>query len=496
MTVRISLALWAVLPVCAVSALPAAAQVWPAAAQTYTPPPAPPVPGDGPAPPETLTVPQAEPGSIFLEPPAIPEPPAELEAGEVGEPKPDEAAGGLTLDSLLALACENNPTLRQARLQVAGELATAMQAGLYPNPVVSYVAEQIGVEGTAGELHGGVVQQEIVTADKRQISRQKYLARARAAEFLAVAQQFRVCNDVRMHYWRTLGRREVLDIRRELLKTAEDAVVTARELYNLGQATRADVHRANVELQRARLNVLQAENDHRRAYRRLVALIGCDLGEQPLAGELDGAPVVLDHAVALGRILADSPELHAARAKYQSDRITVRREQVEPIPNLFVQGGSGYNFADRDTVAEFSLQLEVPLFDRNQGTIRQAEADLARQRAEIRRIEQMLKDGLADRYAEYLTAVQHVAEFRDIILPEANAAYSTELDSYEEDRQEWPAVLDAQRDYFDLRRMYVDHLVAWRENETLVEGFLLHGGLEAAQDATPPGHIDATPQPR
>ena len=26
--------------------------------------------------------------------------------------------------------------------------------------------------------------------------------------------------------------------------------------------------------------------------------------------------------------------------------------------------------------------------------------------------------------------------------------------------------------------------------------FLLHGGLQAAEDATPPGHIDATPQPR
>jgi len=487
--IRRTLALWVALPACACAAVPPVyGQVWPVSAQTLDP-------ASAPSPAEQPSVPRVEPGSIFLEPPAIPESPPGLEGRAVGELKPDEAAGGLTLEGLLALACQNNPTLRQARLQVAGELATAMQAGLYPNPIVSYSAEQIGVDGTAGEFHGGLVQQEIVTADKRQISRQKYLARARAAEFLAVAQQFRVCNDVRIHYWRTLGRRNNLDIRRELLKTAEDAVVTARELYNLGQATRAEVHRANVELQRARLDVLQAENDYRRAYRQLVALVGCDL-EQPLAGELDGEPVVIDHAAALGRILADSPELHAARAKYQSDRITLRREQVEPIPNLFVQGGSGYNYADRDTVAEFSLQLEVPLFDRNQGTIRQAEADLARQRAEIRRVEQTLKDELADRYSEYLTAVQHVTEFRGVILPEAKAAYATELDSYEEDRQEWPEVLDAQRDYFDLRRMYVDHLVTWRENETLVEGFLLHGGLQAAQDATPPGHIDATPQPR
>lgn len=495
MTVRNTLALWAALPVCAVSAVPAVAQVWPAAAQELSPPPEPSPSADEPVPvpPSVLRV---EPGSIFLEPPAVPEPPIGLEAGAVGKARPDDAAGGLTLDTLLSLACQNNPTLRQARLQVAGELATAMQAGLYPNPTLTYQAEQIGVEGTAGEFHGGLVQQEIVTADKRKISREKYLARARSAEFLAVAQQFRVCNDVRVHYWRALGEQQVLGIRRELLKSAEDSLVTTRELYNLGQATRADVHRANVELQRARLDVLQAENESRRSSRKLVALVGCDLSEQGIAGELDGAPIVMDYSAALERLLRESPELHAARAKYQADRITVRREQVEPIPNFFVQGGSGYNFEARETVGAFSLQLEVPLFDRNQGTIRQAEADLARQRAEIQRIEQMLKDRLADRFAEYLTAVQHVSEFRTVILPEARAAYATELDSYQEDRQDWPAVLDAQQDYFDLRRIYIDHLVNWRENEAMVQGFLLDGGLQAAQDATPPGHIDATPQPR
>lgn len=487
MRIRHTFALWASLSVCT-AVPPVYGQVQPVSVQDLEPPPAPST--------RRSPIADAKPGSVFVEPPAIPEPPTALEVAAAKELTPDETAGELTLDGLIALAGENNPTLRQARHQIDGELATAMQAGLYPNPVVSYQAEQIGVEGTAGEFHGGLVQQEIVTADKREISRQKYLARARAAEFLAVAQQFRVCNDVRIHYWRTLGHRSNLEIHRELLKTAEDTAVTARELYNLGQATRAEVHRSNVKLQRVRLEVLQAENDYRRAYRRLFALVGCDLAEHSIGGELDGEPVVIDHAFALDRILTDSPELHAARAKYQSDRITIRREQVEPIPNLFIQGGSGYNYADRDTVAEFSIQFEVPLFDRNQGTIRQAEADLARQQAEIRRIEQTLKEGLADRYAEYLTAVQYVLEFRDVILPEAKAAYATELNSYKADRQEWPAVLDAQLEYFDLRRMYIEHLVTWRVNETLVEGFLLHGGLEAARDAVPPGHIDATPQPR
>ncbi|GJL52980.1 MAG: hypothetical protein NPIRA02_01120 [Nitrospirales bacterium] len=83
-----------------------------------------------------------------------------------------------TLKQLEQLAQEHNPTLRQARMQIKGERAKALQAGLYPNPIVGYSGEQIGVNDTVGEFQGGFVQQRIVTAGKLRLSREKYLARA------------------------------------------------------------------------------------------------------------------------------------------------------------------------------------------------------------------------------------------------------------------------------------------------------------------------------
>ena len=82
-------------------------------------------------------------------------------------------AGPLTLDTLETLARENNPTFVQAQAQIEGERAKALQAGLYPNPRIGYMGEQIGVEGTAGEFQGGFIQQEIVTAGKLRLSREK-----------------------------------------------------------------------------------------------------------------------------------------------------------------------------------------------------------------------------------------------------------------------------------------------------------------------------------
>ncbi len=100
---------------------------------------------------------------------------------------PEHVSRALSLDDLLGMANQNNPTLRQANAQIAATQGKALEAGLYPNPTVGYSAEQIGVEGTAGEFQGGFVQQEIVTAGKLKLSREKYLARARAAEWQATS---------------------------------------------------------------------------------------------------------------------------------------------------------------------------------------------------------------------------------------------------------------------------------------------------------------------
>ena len=136
------------------------------------------------------------------------QPPEVLPRPSLGIQAPISAASetarrALSLDDLLGIANQNNPTLRQAKAQITATYGKALEAGLYPNPTVGYSGEQIGVEGTAGEFQGGFIQQEIVTAGKLKLSREKYLARARAAERQATAQQQRVYNDLRGSFYQT-----------------------------------------------------------------------------------------------------------------------------------------------------------------------------------------------------------------------------------------------------------------------------------------------------
>ena len=406
------------------------------------------------------------------------------------------SAAPLTLLAVEELATTNNPTLIQARAQVDGTLGKALQAGLWPNPVLGYQAEKIGSQGTAGEFQGGFIQQEIVTARKRRISREKYLARAKAAEFVSLAQQYRVVNDIRRMYWRAAGAARLVVVREQMVKNAQDRLVTTDEMFNVGQATTVQVRQARVALQRAKLDLLAATNNRDRDRRELAALVGTDLLPGPLADPFNEPIAPLDWDSSLAYTVSESPEVREAAAKLQADRITVDRERREPIPNVTVRGGPGYDFTEKRTVVNAQLSLPVPLWNRNQGTIRQAQADLLRQQAELRRIELRLGRDLAMHYQQYLTARQHVETYRITILPEAEKAYQARLDAYKQRRETWPNVLDAQRELYMRQAEYVQNLVTWREQRTLIEGFLLTGGLNAPPNPTPPGHIDANAQPR
>ena len=128
---------------------------------------------------------QPEVGERFIEPPPIPPTPDAELAIETGQTGP--TSGSLTLKHLESLACANNPTLIQAKAQVDATFGKAIQAGLWPNPQVFYVGEQIGIDtmtdtDSPGEFQGAVIQQEFVTADKLDLSRTKYLERVHVAE--------------------------------------------------------------------------------------------------------------------------------------------------------------------------------------------------------------------------------------------------------------------------------------------------------------------------
>lgn len=410
----------------------------------------------------------------------------------------EELPPSFTLKSLEETALAQNPTLVQAGAQVRMSRGKALQAGLLPNPSIGYVSEQMGAEGTAGELQGMFVEQEIVTGRKLQLSRAKFMQEARQAELQVMAQQYRVLYSVRIAYYNTLARQVRLELRRQLQDNSDEAAKTVTELVNVGQANRSDLLQAEVSQQRAKANLQMAQSRYRGAWEELMAVVGMpDAPSTPLEGKLDfETHQALEREATLTELLTCSPQILVAQAEVARDRIGVQRERVEPIPNLNLRTETGYNFETDNTVAGVELGVRLPLFDRNQGTLMQARAELTRAEAEVTRIELMLRQKFARTYAEYESAMTLAANYQSEVLPKAKEAYELYLDSFQKRRAAWPQVVDAQREYFDLYEEYLDNVLSARRAEAELATYLLEDGLAQPPAPEPEGHRESTPKPR
>jgi cobalt-zinc-cadmium efflux system outer membrane protein len=406
-------------------------------------------------------------------------------------------AGAMTLADLEQVALQNNPTLAQAALQVDAARGKALQAGLYPNPTVGYSGELIGADGTAGEFQGGFVQQTIVTAGKLRLSRAKYNQEAVEAELLIVVQQFRVLNGVRRGFYEVLAAQRMVQTRTEMLKNAQEEQLTRREMLNIGLANEADVLEAGVEVDRAKVSLLEQQDKYRAVWEKVAALAGIPGTPLPtLQGHLepDGPP--LSWETSLTRLLDESPELQAARAHIVHDDIALKREKVEPIPNLQVKAGAGYDFTTRNSVANVEVGIKLPLWNRNQGTIQQAQADLARSHAEVQRLELSLRQQLADAFQKYQTALGKVNLYRESSLPKASQAYEIMLDQYKKKRAEWIKVVEFRHRFLEVQSEYTSGLLELRRAEVSIQGLLLEDGLAVPLSPRPSGHLDVSPNPR
>jgi cobalt-zinc-cadmium efflux system outer membrane protein len=416
--------------------------------------------------------------------------------GQEHAAQPLPAAGSVNLADLEQMALQGNPTLSQAAAQVDAARGRAIQAGAYPNPTVGYEADRIGAAGSAGEMQGAFIDQTIVTAGKLRLSRATYAHEISLMEAQALAQQYRVLNGVRVRFYQLLAMQRLLDVRAELVKVAEDAVTTTDQLVNIGAANRADFLQARIEARQERVTLENTRALYQAAWQQLAAFVGnpC-MSEGRLQGDLEAGAAVLDWCATLDHLLAASPELQAARAAVTRNQVALQRERVEPIPNVQVRVSNGYDFETHNDVTSVQAGVRLPLFDKNRGNIRAAQAQVAYAQAEVARVELSLRQRLARAYARYRTAQAVVQMYRDGSLHEARQAYELYLDSFRNRRAAWPQVLVAQRTYFQLSVDYVEALQQLRRAEVTILGLLLVEGIEETPGSPGEGHVPPRMEP-
>jgi len=393
----------------------------------------------------------------------------------------------LTLDELQRRAIEHNPSLTQAQSQIELALGRAEQAGLWPNPSIGYTAEEVSRSPTIrGGEHGFFVEQVFPLGGKLRLSRSVHERGADVATAITDAQRLRILNTVRRLYHEALLSARRVNVREQLAALTREAVGVSRQLANVGAADQTDLLDAEIETQLAHLALTETRSLDRRIWAELAHVVGDpSLTSQPLDGDPNRSPKRLNRDTMLAKLLEESPMIRSADAGVERARAVLARAHTESTPDLIVRAGPRYNRELFDPgpspvgwEAFVDIGVTISLFDRNQGGIRAAHAELARAEDERRRVELTLRARFADQFEQYSLATTQADIYRQEILPRAQEAHQLFVARYREMAAAYPQVLIAQRTLLQATDQYLDTLVDAWQAAVLLEGGLAEGGLE------------------
>lgn len=349
-------------------------------------------------------------------------------------PAAEPALPTYTREDLERRALEHNPALAQAEAAIQAADARARQAGLWPDPVVGYTAEDVPLEDRPGDSgkHGLFIAQEIPLGGKLRLAREvlaQDLAQTRAR---AEAQRLRLLGEIRSLHARTLAAQLRVETRERLAALTREAVDVTAQLFNTGAADATDQLAIQNEaaLAEADLSAARVELDQLWAVLRS-AVADPSLEPGRLEGDLATTLPDLDRAEWRDKILKSSPEVAIARAE-----------------------------------------------------LARAEAALSRARLESERVRLALDSRYAAAYAQYRQAAERVRTYREGVLDRARKAYEQYFAQYQQMQAAYPQVLIAQRTLIQLEEDYARTLARAWEAAVSIESLL---ASSAGMETTPTG---------
>jgi cobalt-zinc-cadmium efflux system outer membrane protein len=414
--------------------------------------------------------------------------PAGLGSGDLAQPQsigglqpevvPLGTPADLTIDGLIQLGLANNPAVAQAAARVDALRGRWVQAGLPPNPTVGYVGSEIGNDGRGGQ-NGGFAGQEFITGGKLRLDQAVVSQEIQRAEQQLAAMQLRLTTDVRRAAYAVLVAQRRVELAENLTELSAQAVEASRDLQEAQEIPRAGLLQSELEQQNAVILSQTARNAYSSAWRQLTAVVGSDMPSQPIAGDVSQLPALLDWDEQLARLTATSPEVGAAVADVLRAQTALRRAAAEPIPNISTQFSVQYDDSTNDTIAGVQAGIPLPLWNRNQGGIRQAQAEVGQARRNAERVELDLKRRLAEAFQTYASARAQAETYATSILPKAQQTFELVQRGYRLGEIGYLDLLTAQRTYSQTNLAYLDALSALWTSYVEIDGLLLSGSLVA-----------------
>lgn len=317
-----------------------------------------------------------------------------LVVGVASGARGQEEARRVTLEEALRLAELNNPSLEQSAsaVEIAEYQELTAWGQFLPSLNLRYqfsdastgrldpTGQDFATTNYSAQLTGSV---DLFRGFRRFTDLKGAKLGVEASEARLRETRYQTSEVVKIAYFNAVANRELVRVEGDRVRRQEDQLAFVEQQLELGRATRSDVLRSQVDLNNARVALLNAENSARNSLYTLAEAVGVT---EPLAPvetddlEVEALPYSREELLAMA--LSGAPSLVSARSQAAADEASVASAKSAYLPTLTFGGGwawSNTDYPPQNRSWSLSLSGSMPLFN---GFSRESQLYTARARAD------------------------------------------------------------------------------------------------------------------
>ncbi len=390
--------------------------------------------------------------------------------------KPAPSTMRLNQDEAVALFLRQNFDLLITKFGIDHAKGQQITARLFPNPVLS--VSTLGAFGQQQTLtrSGQVypqIQQLFEMAGKRgyRMESASFGARSAEANFEDAIRQLTFT--VKDAYYRVQLAQRRLALAEENRDRFSRILEVNTIRFKKGYIAEVDLIRIRLQVVDFQSQIIQAIQDGNQARADLRVLLGLSPSVEVLLTTELGYHLIEPDIVALRRLAIETrPDIRMKRLTQSQRMADLRLAKAYRIPDITAGAGialQGPQGPDNQQQLGFSLGVPLPLFNRNQGGIVQAEVSTQVADADLQKAVVQVENDVEIAYRNLLESRRLVETYRSGVLEDARLTLTIVEKAYERGGATIIDLLDAARTSRTIQQNYIETLFNYQRNLFLLE---------------------------
>jgi outer membrane protein, heavy metal efflux system len=368
----------------------------------------------------------------------------------------------LALEQAITLALEKNPDLQTFRLEEESARGRNEKARLLliNNPTIEgNLSKKDRPEAEGGGKftnYGFKLSQEFEVAGQR--GARIDVAEKEFARVLSVIRDREriLISDVKDSFTKALSLKKKSGLARETVRLNEDLLSFTKIKFEAGDVSGLDVNLSEVELSKAKKELLLAEREYRESLLALQGLLGLSPDVSfAIEGDLPSeAPLLPDKEALKAMALSHRPDSKAAASEMEQTESALKLVKREAFPNITLSGF--YDRDERRNAVGLEISLPLPIFDRKQAEKKEAFAKAEGAKIKAAGLKKTIEREVDQAFSDITSAIEELSLFKKEILVKAAENLDLLNLGFKEGKIGFFEVRFAQKDTIEAQFAYIE----------------------------------------